>query len=743
VLSADPSRTGLLRRALERDVARRYSRLAANFSAAQARDVAGRWTSGAAAAFKKQYEKVRDKPVAKQVDKALSFSRKLTAKLFAKLEVRYGRKTAVAIMLSAQGLGWGALGVGAAFGVPLYLPGASIWGAVPAVALAEAVHQLKRGARKLTANVDVEAEARALLQELHDEYVKHLSTLAVNAADVPDVRQREGFDCGAAAFLAVLRSLGSTTSEDQVAALLRTSAERGTDVKDMVRAARELQLDPREIHGLRELELALHLGQPVVCAVQRGGDPDADSNGHYVVALDTDSEGVLVQDPVDGRRWVPLPEWLRRWHDVGADGSRYTELGVALGPSAVGSFAEEAGAALLGANARSEWHRRAAQAYAAGVLHAADCVADAPRGFLLQVLRPERARAAADRGFSQHAGAVADAATRFALGETSAEHELAAASRASARAARWTVVSAQAEGQLDAFEKLGVNRVRAVVEWTAQAGACEECSALDGAELTVAEARGLLPVHPNCRCAWAPATNAFCATGKGGGRDPSCSKGAKASRAKPKPKPAAKAEPALELAKLSQGELLKHMRRAAEPAGKQQVHEMGKPESMVELHIGGTSFKWAKGAEEDAAYSMSTWLKLKVPPKLAAANAEVAYATQRSSKDAYWGKKYGMKDFRTEASGGGGKVCVYDTRCHGATLAHEAGHNFARATWGDSSPKGKYAAAASKEPPVTKYGSNSASEDFAEACMLYVTKRASLKRKFPLKHAALEELFGG
>src|SRR5690606_28972829 len=34
---------------------------------------------------------------------------------------------------------------------------------------------------------------------------------------------------------------------------------------------------------------------------------------------------------------------------------------------------------------------------------------------------------------------------------------------------------------------------------------CELCGSLEGVIFTVEEARGLLPRHPNCRCAWIPA----------------------------------------------------------------------------------------------------------------------------------------------------------------------------------------------------------------------------------------------
>lgn len=73
--------------------------------------------------------------------------------------------------------------------------------------------------------------------------------------------------------------------------------------------------------------------------------------------------------------------------------------------------------------------------------------------------------------------------------------------------ARTEVVYAQAEGQLDSFELLGVEDVGLMAEWETMEDddVCDECDPLDGVVMPVDEARGLLPRHPNCRCCWLPA----------------------------------------------------------------------------------------------------------------------------------------------------------------------------------------------------------------------------------------------
>lgn len=64
------------------------------------------------------------------------------------------------------------------------------------------------------------------------------------------------------------------------------------------------------------------------------------------------------------------------------------------------------------------------------------------------------------------------------------------------------LVRAHAEGQLESLEQLGVEKVGVAVEWDALGNACSLCNPLDGVVLKVSEAKGMLPRHPRCRCAF-------------------------------------------------------------------------------------------------------------------------------------------------------------------------------------------------------------------------------------------------
>jgi len=72
--------------------------------------------------------------------------------------------------------------------------------------------------------------------------------------------------------------------------------------------------------------------------------------------------------------------------------------------------------------------------------------------------------------------------------------------------ARTEMTAAYAEATLNSYEEMEVEGVEVEAE-VATAGddvVCPECEALEGKTFSIEEARGLLPVHPNCRCALIP-----------------------------------------------------------------------------------------------------------------------------------------------------------------------------------------------------------------------------------------------
>lgn len=73
------------------------------------------------------------------------------------------------------------------------------------------------------------------------------------------------------------------------------------------------------------------------------------------------------------------------------------------------------------------------------------------------------------------------------------------------RIARTELVRAQADAQLEALAALGETEVVAQVEYhtATDMKVCPKCAKLGKKVYTLEEAKGIIPVHPNCRCAWA------------------------------------------------------------------------------------------------------------------------------------------------------------------------------------------------------------------------------------------------
>lgn len=141
----------------------------------------------------------------------------------------------------------------------------------------------------------------------------------------------------------------------------------------------------------------------------------------------------------------------------------------------------------------------------------------------------------------------------------------------------------------------------------------------------------------------------------------------------------------------------------------------------------------------------------------------------------YWGKKYGIEDFRSAATGGGGKITFYEGLSHlnESVFNHEFGHNVGAAVrvaqdrearqtgqlgamkrldtqTGDNRsanvPRGQSRAAAADGRSVSNYGESSIGEDFAEFFEAYREAEekgsaalARLAKKYPNRYALLQQ----
>lgn len=75
--------------------------------------------------------------------------------------------------------------------------------------------------------------------------------------------------------------------------------------------------------------------------------------------------------------------------------------------------------------------------------------------------------------------------------------------------ARTEVIRAHHEATINVYEQYGVDGVKIQAEWQATNDdrVCLKCSTYDGRKYSLDDVRGMIPVHPNCRCVALPVIN--------------------------------------------------------------------------------------------------------------------------------------------------------------------------------------------------------------------------------------------
>ncbi len=162
--------------------------------------------------------------------------------------------------------------------------------------------------------------------------------LPARALPVPCFRQSTGYACGAAALQAVLRYWGVYDGqESKLYPLVGTTPERGTPPEGLVAGARHFGLQARLQEGteLADLRRAWAAGTTVILNLQAWSEApdrarpwkDRWDDGHYVVLVGLDDTHLYVMDPStsSGYAYLPLPEFLDRWHDYTLEGGRRRE----------------------------------------------------------------------------------------------------------------------------------------------------------------------------------------------------------------------------------------------------------------------------------------------------------------------------------------------------------------------------------------------------------------------------------
>jgi ABC-type bacteriocin/lantibiotic exporter with double-glycine peptidase domain len=176
----------------------------------------------------------------------------------------------------------------------------------------------------------------------HPDVPRVTAPLPANLVEVPVVKQRTHFSCGAAATLSLLRFWSVETyasaEESSLYAPLRTTEADGTEPEPMADLLRRSGLWASYRYGdvtLADLERAVDAGEPPIVDLQALKDHalpwrETWDAGHYVVLVGYDRDSLFVADPGTPTpgpyAFIPRAELEERWHDIAGQDARLERM---------------------------------------------------------------------------------------------------------------------------------------------------------------------------------------------------------------------------------------------------------------------------------------------------------------------------------------------------------------------------------------------------------------------------------
>jgi predicted double-glycine peptidase len=170
-------------------------------------------------------------------------------------------------------------------------------------------------------------------------FLLHSSAPRLN--HLPLTPQSTPYTCGVASLQSVLAYYGEEWREDDLAQELKADPDEGTRYGELVRFAHNIGLkaEVRQNMTIDDLAKAVEADHPVIVAIQAWSDhprnyEDDWEDGHYSVVIGIDDEKVYLMDPstIGNYTFIPIPQFLARWHDaeVGLDGrtAKLVHLGI-------------------------------------------------------------------------------------------------------------------------------------------------------------------------------------------------------------------------------------------------------------------------------------------------------------------------------------------------------------------------------------------------------------------------------
>jgi len=160
---------------------------------------------------------------------------------------------------------------------------------------------------------------------------------------VPLARQATDYTCGVAALQSVLGYYGEDIRQDVLASAMGSNEQDGTRYLRMVEYAQGKGYTVQVNQNMTVESLKGFIDQklPVIVLIQAWPDAPVDwatdyDDGHYVVAVGYDQNFMYFMDPstLGNFTYIPVDEFVQRWHDKDGDGSILTRFGMIVSKGA-------------------------------------------------------------------------------------------------------------------------------------------------------------------------------------------------------------------------------------------------------------------------------------------------------------------------------------------------------------------------------------------------------------------------
>jgi len=165
--------------------------------------------------------------------------------------------------------------------------------------------------------------------------------ISTKILDVPDVRQATDYTCGVSCMMSILKYYEKYDgNESDLAKEMGATPKDGTTPESILKTAKKYGLKgiAKQKTDLKYLKSCLQKKIPVIINYQAWTNKKNVnwetnySDGHYSVLIGLDDKNIYLEDPslFDEKGYIPIKEFLRRWHDAGKNKNKYDRLSIAI-----------------------------------------------------------------------------------------------------------------------------------------------------------------------------------------------------------------------------------------------------------------------------------------------------------------------------------------------------------------------------------------------------------------------------